>query len=60
MPDHYRCTITCTFCGKRKRYEDECYHKQHLSAELKSKAQNGGGSGRDKSNGEKGRGNSQG
>ena len=20
MPDHYRCTITCAFCGKRKHY----------------------------------------
>ena len=27
LPDHYRCTITCAFCGKRKHYEDECYHK---------------------------------
>ena len=36
MPDHYRCTITCAFCGKRKHYEDECYHKQRLSATLKS------------------------
>ena len=35
MPDHYRCTITCAFCGKRKYYEDECYHKHHLSANLK-------------------------
>ena len=35
MPDHYRCTITCAFCGKRKHYEDECYHKQPLSAKLK-------------------------
>ena len=35
MPDHYRCTITCAFCGKRKHYEDECYHKQHLSAKVK-------------------------
>ena len=24
LPDHYRCTITCAFCGKRKHYEDEC------------------------------------
>ena len=23
MPDHYRCTITCASCGKRKHYEDE-------------------------------------
>ena len=35
MPDHYRGTITCAFCGKRKHYEDECYHKQRLSAKLK-------------------------
>ena len=35
MPDHYRSTITCAFCGKRKHYEDECYHKQRLSAKLK-------------------------
>ena len=35
LPDHYRCTITCAFCGKRKDYEDECYHKQRLSAKLK-------------------------
>ena len=35
MPEHYRCTITCAFCGKRKHYEDECYHKERLSAKLK-------------------------
>ena len=35
MPAQYRCAITCAFCGKRKQYEDECYHKQRLSAELK-------------------------
>ena len=35
IPDHYRCTITCAFCGKRKHYEDECYHKQRLSTTLK-------------------------
>ena len=33
--DHYRCTITCAFCGKRKHYENEWYHKQRLSAKLK-------------------------
>ena len=59
MLDHYRCTITCAFCGKRKHYEDECYHKQRLSAKLKSEAQNGGGSAGGKSNGEKGKGKSQ-
>ena len=35
LPDHYWCTITCAFCRKRKQYEDECYHKQRLSAKLK-------------------------
>ena len=24
--DHYRCTVTCAFCGKRKHYEDGCYN----------------------------------
>ena len=37
MPAHYRCTITCAFSGKRKHYEDKCYHKQRLSAKLKTK-----------------------
>ena len=37
MPDHYRCTITCVLYGKRRHYEDECYHKKRLSAELKGK-----------------------
>ena len=36
MRDHYRCTITCAFFGKRKQYDDECYHKQRLLAKLKS------------------------
>ena len=35
MPDHYRDTINCALCGKRKHYEDECYHKQRVSAKLK-------------------------
>ena len=46
LPDHYRCTITCAFCGKRKRYEDECYHKQRLSAKLKKENGSGKGSGK--------------
>ena len=52
-PAHYRCTITCAFCGKCKHYEDECYHKKHLSAKLKSEAKNGGQGG--KGNGDKGK-----
>ena len=31
LPEHYRWTITCVFCGKRKHYKDECYHKQRRS-----------------------------
>ena len=54
--DHYRCTITCAFCGKRKHYEDECYHKQRLSAKLKGEDP-GKGSGK---GGGKGKGNDSG
>ena len=29
MPDHYRCTITCAFCGKRKHYgHQSCEEKE--------------------------------
>ena len=54
MPDHYRCTFTCAFCGKRKHYEDECYHKQRLSAKPKGEdpgkgSGKGGGKGKDDS-----------
>ena len=67
LPDHYRCTITCSFCGKRKHYEDECYHKQHLSAKLKGEdpgkgSGKGGGKGKGKDSGKgksKGRGQGQ-
>ena len=41
LPDHYRFTITCAFCGKSKHYEDECYHKQRLSAKLKTENASG-------------------
>ena len=56
MPDHYRCTITCAFCGKRKHNEDECYHKQRLSTKLKGDYP-GKGSGK---GGRKGKGNDSG
>ena len=56
LPDHYRCTITCAFFGKRKHYEDECYHKQRLSAKLKGEDP-GKGSGK---GGGKGKGNDSG
>ena len=29
--DHFRCTITCGYCGKRRHYEDECHKKKHES-----------------------------
>ena len=56
LPDHYRCTITCAFCGKGKHYKDECYHKQRLSAKLKGEDP-GKGSGK---GGGKGKGNDSG
>ena len=52
--DHYRCTITCALCGKRKHYEDECYHKQRLSVKLKNK--NGSCKGSGKGNADQDRG----
>ena len=51
LPDHYRCTINCAFCGKRKHYNGECYHKQRLSAKLKT--ENASGKGGDKGNANK-------
>ena len=57
-PDHYRCTITCAFCGKRKNYQDECYHKQRLWAKLKGEDPgkgSGKGSGKDKNDSGKGK-----
>ena len=51
LPDQYRCTIACAFCGKRKHYADECYHKQRLSAKLRT--ENGIGRGSGKGNADK-------
>ena len=56
LPDHYRCTITCAFCGKRKHYEDECYHKQRLTAKLKTENASGKGSGKGNANKDSGQG----
>ena len=33
--DHFRCTITCAYCGKRRHYEDECHIKRRESEKLK-------------------------
>ena len=58
LPDHYRCTITCAFCGKRKHYEDETYHKQRLSAKLKTGNGIGKGSGKGNADKDSGKGKS--
>ena len=60
LPDHYRCTITSAFCGKRKHYEDECYHKQRLSAKLKTEKASGKGGGKGNANKDNGQGKSKG
>ena len=33
--DHFRCTIRCGGCGKRRHYEDECHMKRRESEKLK-------------------------
>ena len=33
--DHFRCTITCGYCGKRHHYGDECHIKKRESDKLK-------------------------
>ena len=60
LPDQYRCTITCAFCGKRKHYEDECYHKQRLLVKLKTKNASGRGGGKGNANKDNGQGKSKG
>ena len=60
LPDHYGCTIICAFCGKRKQYEDECYHKQRLSAKLKTANPSGKGGGKGNTNNDNGQGKSKG
>ena len=60
LPDHYRCTITCAFCGKRRHDKDDCYHKQRLSAKLKSENRSGKGSGKGNANQDGGEGKSKG
>ena len=60
LPDHYRCTITCAPRGKRKHYEDECYHKQRLSAKLKIENGSRKGSGKGNADRDSGKGKSKG
>ena len=58
MPDHYSYTITYAFSGKRKHYKEECYHKQQLSAKLKTENASGKGSGRSSADKDSGKGKS--
>ena len=58
LPDHYRCTITRAFCGKRNHYEDKCYHKQRLSAKFKDENSSGKGSGKGNADQDSGKGKS--
>ena len=60
LPDHYRCTMTCALRGKRKHYEDESYHKQRLSAKLKTENASGKGGGKGNVNKDNGQGKSKG
>ena len=60
LTGHYRCTITCAFCGKRKQYEDECHHKQRLSAKRKTENTSGKGGGKGNANKDNGQGKSKG
>ena len=53
-------TITCAFCGKRKHYDNECYHKQRLSAKLKTENASGKGGGKGNPNKDNSQGNSEG
>ena len=58
--DPLRWAITCGFCGKRKHYEHECYHKQRLSAKLKTENGSGKGSGKGNADKDSGKGKSEG
>ena len=60
LQDHYTCTITCAVCGKRKDYQDECYHKQRLPAKLKTENASGKGSRKGNANRDSGKGKSKG
>ena len=60
LPDHYRSTITPAFCGKRKHYEDQWYHKQRLSAKLKTENARDKVSGKGNANKDSGEGKSKG
>ena len=37
--DHFRCTITCGYCGKGRHYEDECHIKRRGSEKHKKAEQ---------------------
>ena len=38
---HFRCTITCGYCGKRRHHENECHIKRRESEKLKKAEEEG-------------------
>ena len=55
--DHFRCTITCGYCGKRRHHEDECHIKKRESDKHKrqeAERQKTGNTTRSPPNGNKG------
>ena len=55
--DHFRCTITCGYCGKRRHYEDECHIRKRESDKLKrQEAERQKTPARNPPNGDKGKG----
>ena len=36
--DHFRCILTCGYCGKHRHYEDECHIKNHEGDKHKGEA----------------------
>ena len=39
--DHFRCTITCRHCGKRRHYEDECHKNAASPRNLRKRKRSG-------------------
>ena len=39
--DHFRCTIRCGWCGKRRHYEDKCHIKRRESEKIKKAEEEG-------------------
>ena len=44
--DHFRCAITCRYCGKRRHYEDECRDSEKLKKAEEERRKNASKGGR--------------